>query len=147
MESLHQDYREFIKLLNSKKVEYLVVGSFALAFHGHPRYTGDIDFWVRNSPYNSEKVYNCIKEFGFPISELTEKTFVSDDLIFQIGYPPVRIDIITSVDALDFEISFRNKHEIVIDDLIIGFISIEDFKKNKKAVGRYKDLSDLEGLE
>ncbi|MBS1551166.1 MAG: hypothetical protein JST15_03735 [Bacteroidetes bacterium] len=147
MKSLHQDYREFIELLNANKVEYLVVGAFALAFHGHPRYTGDIDFWVNNNEENSKRVYACIKEFGFPTSGLSENDFISDDLIFQIGYPPVRIDIITSLDALNFEESYKDRVEEFIDDLKISFLCLEDFKKNKKAVGRFKDLADLEGLE
>jgi hypothetical protein len=146
MVKLHQDYKEFIKLLNENKVEYLVVGAFALAFHGYPRFTGDIDFWINNDPENAKKVYDSIKEFGFPTSNLSEEDFISDDLIFQIGYPPVRIDIVTSVSGLDFTKSFKNKKINRSSGLKIYFINIEDLKKNKKASGRKKDLIDLEEL-
>ncbi len=147
MIKIHQDFREFIELLNKNEVDYLIVGAFALAFHGHPRYTGDIDFWIRNDLSNAKKIFKCINEFGFPIDKLDEKDFTSDDLIFQMGYPPVRIDVITSVEALEFDVSFKNRKQKEIDGLKINFINIEDFKKNKKAVGRPKDLGDLESLK
>lgn len=146
MEALHQDYKEFIELLNENKVDYLIVGAFAMAFHGHPRYTGDIDFWIRNNNLNAGKVFNVIKDFGFPINEISEKDFTSIDLIFQIGYPPVRIDILTSVEALDFEESFKSKEVKLVDGLKVNFLNLEDLKINKKAVGRKKDLADLEQL-
>jgi predicted nucleotidyltransferase len=144
MVRLHQDYREFIKLLNESGVEYLVIGAFALAFHGLPRFTGDIDFWVNSSIENSKKVYNCIKDFGFPMGKITETDFNSDDLIFQIGYPPVRIDILTAVSGLDFNNSFKNKKIKRSGTLKINFLSIDDLIKNKKASGRKKDLVDLD---
>lgn len=147
MVKIHQDYREFIELLNSNQVEYLIVGAFALAFHGHPRYTGDIDFWVRNDISNAQKIIKSISEFGFTVDQLDEKDFTSDDLIFQMGYPPVRIDIITSVEVLEFDESFKNKIIKKIGGLTINFINLEDFKKNKRAVGRTKDLADLESLK
>lgn len=147
MIKIHQDFREFIELLNKNEVDYLIVGAFALAFHGHPRYTGDIDFWVRNDLLNAKKIFKCINEFGFPVDKLDEKDFTSDDLIFQMGYPPVRIDVITSVEALKFHESFEKRIQKEIDGLEINFIDIEDFKKNKKAVGRPKDLGDLESLK
>ncbi len=146
MVKLHQDYKEFIKLLNETKVEYLVVGAFALAFHGLPRYTGDIDFWVNNTEANSKKVYSCLKEFGFPMSKITERDFMSEDLIFQMGYPPVRIDIITGVSGLNFENSFKNKEIRKSGSIKIYYINIDDLKKNKKASGRAKDLADLEEI-
>ncbi len=147
MIKLHQDFREFIALLNANEVEYLIVGAFALAFHGHPRNTGDIDFWIKNDMSNAKKVFKCITEFGFPVDKLDEKDFTSNDLIFQMGYPPVRIDMITSVEALEFDKSFKNKMVKKIDGLGMNFINLEDFKKNKKAVGRTKDLADLESLK
>ncbi|MCY7362616.1 MAG: hypothetical protein LH629_11215 [Ignavibacteria bacterium] len=147
MEQLNQDYREFIELLKEKEVEYIVVGAFAMAFHGHPRFTGDIDFWVRNTESNALKVYSAIIEFGFPPENLKESDFTSDDLIFQMGYPPVRIDVLTSIEALDFEECYNRKDVKLIDDLRIPFLSIDDLKKNKEAVGRKKDLADLEELK
>ena len=146
MEKLHQDYREFIKLLNENKVEYLVVGAFAMAFHGHPRYTGDIDFWIRNNDQNAGKVYKAIIDFGFPSDDITAKDFTIEDLIFQMGYPPVRIDVFTSISALDFGESYSRKELKNIDGLSVSFLNIEDLKKNKKAVGRKKDMADLEAL-
>ncbi|MDQ3020774.1 MAG: nucleotidyltransferase [Bacteroidota bacterium] len=147
MEKLHQDYREFIELLNENNADYLIVGAFAMAFHGHPRNTGDIDFWIRNNNLNAGKVFNVIKNFGFPINEISERDFTSSDLIFQIGYPPVRIDILTSVEALNFDESFKNKEVKTIDGLNVNFLNLEDLKINKKAVGRKKDIADLEQLQ
>ncbi len=146
MERLHQDYREFIKLLNENKVDYLVVGAFAMAFHGHPRNTGDIDFWIKNTEQNAIRVYKTILDFGFPSGELTVNDFTSADLVFQMGYPPVRIDILTSIEALNFEECFLNKERKDFDGLSITFLNVEDLKKNKKALGRKKDLADLELL-
>ncbi|MEO8208954.1 MAG: nucleotidyltransferase [bacterium] len=146
MEKLNQDYKEFIELLNARKVDYIVVGAFAMAFHGHPRYTGDIDFWIRNSEANARNVFQTIVEFGFPPDNLSEKDFTSNDLIFQMGYPPVRIDVLTSIEALSFEECFLQKETRIIDGLTIPYLNIKDLIKNKKAVGRKKDLADLEEL-
>lgn len=121
-------------------------GAFALAFHGHPRFTGDIDFWINNDPLNAERVFNNIKDFGFPTTDISEKDFMFSDLIFQIGYPPVRIDFITSVSVLTFDKSFKNKKIKKSGGLKIYFISIEDLKKNKKASCSKKDLIVLEEL-
>jgi len=123
-----------------------VVGSFALAFHGHPRYTGDIDFWVKNDEQNAIKVYKTIMDFGFPSGELNVEDFISKDLIFQMGYPPVRIDILTTIEALEFENCYLKREVKNIDNMMIPFLNIEDLKKNKKAVGRKKDLADFEAL-
>ncbi|MEO6695603.1 MAG: nucleotidyltransferase [Ignavibacteria bacterium] len=146
MEKLHPDYKEFIQLLNENKVDYLIVGAFAMAFHGHPRNTGDIDVWINNKEQNAIKIYKTIIDFGFPSDELTVKDFTSKDLIFQMGYPPVRIDVLTSIEALNFEECFLKKEIKNFDDLAISFLSLEDLKINKKAVGRKKDLADLEVL-
>ncbi len=115
-----------------------MVGAFALAFHGHPRYTGDIDFWINNDISNAFRVLKSLKEFGFPTSAVTENDFTSDDLIFQMGYPSVRIDIITSVGGLNFRNSFKNKEIKRSGGIKICFINIEDLKKNMKASGRKK---------
>lgn len=147
MEKLHQDYREFLELLSAHKVEYLVVGSFAMAFHGHPRFTGDIDFWIKNSEQNAEKVFNAIMDFGYPPGDISIEDLTSIDLIFQMGYPPVRIDVLTSVEALNFDECFNRKDIIDIDGVVITFLNIKDLMINKEAVGRKKDLADLEELK
>lgn len=146
MGKLHQDFKEFIKLLNEDEVEYLVVGAFAMAFHGFPRFTGDIDFWINNSEKNAKKVFSTIKKFGFPVDKLSEKDFSSKDIIFQMGFPPVRIDVITSVEGLNFNKSFPDRIEKVIDGLKVCYINKKDLMKNKKAAGRKKDLADYEIL-
>ncbi|TAL68094.1 MAG: hypothetical protein EPN82_11885 [Bacteroidetes bacterium] len=144
--NLNKDFREFAELLNFHKVEYLVVGGYALAFHGSPRYTGDIDFWINPTIDNSKKMIKVLNDFGFSSLQLTEKDFQEKDKVFQFGFPPYRIDVLTSVTGLEFDECYSKRNEISDDDVKISFIDIESFKINKKAMGRTKDLADLESL-
>ncbi len=144
---ISKDFREFLKLLNKNNVKYLVVGGYALAFHGHPRYTKDIDIWVLVNPENAENIIKTLSDFGFSALELKKDDFLNPGYIIQLGYPPHRIDILTSVTGLNFEDCYLTKIEVDIDGLNVSFIDLENFKKNKKAVGRFQDLADLENLE
>ena len=144
---LPQDFKEFLQLLNSKKIEYLVVGGYAVALYGYPRATGDMDIWVAISKINAHKIVEALKEFGFNVAELKEELFLEKEKNIRMGIPPLRIEILTSIDGVEFTECYSNKEIVIIDDIEINFISLEDLKKNKKASGRYQDLADLENLE
>ncbi len=144
---INKDFKEFIELLNKNKVKYLVVGGYALAFHGYPRYTKDIDLWVLVSKKNAESIIQTLQEFGFSSLDLKEEDFLSTGYVVQLGQPPARIDLLTSVTGLDFEKCYASKVHININDCEIDFLDLENFKKNKKAVGRHQDLADLENIK
>ncbi|MEZ5038466.1 MAG: hypothetical protein R2828_01180 [Saprospiraceae bacterium] len=144
---LSPDFREFVQLLIQHQVKYLVTGGYAVGVYGHPRYTGDIDFWVENSRKNSEKLVAVFDDFGLSSFGLTADHFIKPEQVIQIGYPPFRIDILTSIDGVDFTEAYLSKNIIEIDGLSVFFISLTDLKKNKKATGRSIDLDDLKNLE
>ncbi len=143
---LNQDFKEFIELLNVNEVEYLVVGGYAVGFHGHPRYTGDIDFWVAISRENAEKIIVVLRDFGMGVLALQAEDFMKEDMIIQIGYEPNRIDILTSVTGISFDDCYSQKVRAEFDEITVDFIDIRNLKKNKAASGRGKDLGDLENL-
>jgi hypothetical protein len=124
-----------------------VVGAYALAAHGRPRATGDIDIWVRSSPENAQKVLEALEEFGAPLSNLSVEDFTVPDLIVQLGVEPCRIDLLTGVDGLDFDDAWRNKLVITLDGLEIFVLSRGDLLKNKIAAGRAKDQGDIAWLQ
>jgi len=140
------DFKEFVQLLIKNQVEYLVVGGYAVSIHGYPRYTGDLDIWVNPTLKNSVKVLDCLNEFGFSSLELTENDFIKEYGIIQLGYPPVRIDIMNTLDGVTFDDCFKNKSIIEIDSLPVNFISLNDLIKNKKATARPLDIDDIENL-
>jgi len=144
---LPKDFKELLQLLNSKKIEYLVVGGYAVALYGYPRATGDIDIWIATSKDNAHKTVEALKEFGFNTPQLKEELFLEKEKNIRMGNPPLRIELLTSIDGVEFTECYRNKKTVAIDDIDINFISLEDLKKNKKAGGRYQDLADLENLE
>jgi hypothetical protein len=145
--NLNQDYKEFLKLLNENGVEFLVVGGYALGFHGYPRYTGDIDIWLNVNERNAERIIKAIEGFGFSSLGLKKQDFLEKDNVIQLGYPPIRIDILTSIDGVEFNEAFKNKTTVLLDNININFIGIQELKKNKKASGRKQDLADLERLD
>lgn len=143
---LNQDFKEFIQLLNDNQVKYLIIGGYAVAVHGHPRYTKDIDIWIQPSKENSLKLVTTLIQFGFGSLGLTPEDFQAPDQIIQLGYPPNRIDLITSPDGVDFQTCYESKKEFCIDDMTINFIDLDNLRKNKLASGRLQDLADLENL-
>ncbi len=143
---LSKDFKEFIELLNKHDVKYLVVGGYAVAFHGHPRYTKDMDIWIDLSPQNADKVLSALDEFGFGSLNLTHDDFLEADQIIQLGYPPNRIDILTSCTGLNFGDCYRDKVDFEIEGVRVQFIDIENLKKNKRSTGRTQDLADAENL-
>jgi hypothetical protein len=144
---LSKDFKEFIELLNEHKVRYLVVGGYAVAFHGHPRYTKDLDVWIDLSPENADNVIKALEEFGFGSLGLKPEDFLESDQIIQLGYPPNRIDILTTLKKLKFEDCYKARVEVEIQGLKINFIDLENLKQNKRATGRPQDLADAESLE
>lgn len=143
---LHQDYKELLILLNDNNVEYLVVGAFALGFYGAPRNTGDIDIWIKVSEENAVRMLKTLIEFGFSSLNLDKQTFLEKGTVLQLGYPPIRIDIITEISGVEFEDAYKKRITLEKSDVKIDLISKEDFIKNKKASGRLKDLADIESL-
>jgi len=144
---VEQDFIDFITLLNKYKVEYMIVGAHALAYHGRPRHTGDLDIWIKSSEKNAQKMLQVIAQFGFASLGLKQEDFTRDNYVTQLGYPPLRIDILTAISGVEFDDAYANRINAEIDDLKTPFINIQDFIANKKASGRKKDLGDIEALK
>ena len=144
---MNPDFKDLLLLFNARGVEYLVVGGYAVAAHGHVRATKDLDLWVRPEPANAERTLEAIIEFGAPLHGLSLTDLVQPDLIFQIGVPPVRVDIITSVQGLDFPAAWQDRVEGIFGDLRVPVLSRRHLIENKKSVGRLQDLADVENLE
>lgn len=141
-----QDFKEFVELLIKNKAEYLIVGGYAVGVHGHPRYTGDLDIWLNTTPENANRILISVNEFGFSSYGLTEEDFIKEGNVVQLGYPPLRIDLLTHIDGVTFEECYKNRTEIEIEGILVNFIGYEDLLKNKRKSGRHKDLDDLENL-
>lgn len=144
---LNQDLKEFIESLNANEVRYLVIGGYALAMHGHPRFTKDIDIWLDCDQSNAERVLKAIADFGFGSLELSASDFSEPNQLIQLGYPPNRIDLLTSADGVEFETCYSARIDTVVDGVPITFIGVEGLKANKRATGRAQDIADLEALE
>jgi|SRR5690606_20466029 len=142
-----QDFIDFIELLNEQQVKYMVVGAFALSFHGRPRNTGDLDIWIKPDAENAGKMVKVIEEFGFGQLGLNDEDFLRENYVTQLGYPPLRIDILNAISGVNFDDAFHTRLETEIDGLQISFISAEDLIRNKRCVGRPKDLGDIDALE
>lgn len=143
---IQQDFKELLELLNGHSVEYLIVGAYALAYHGSPRFTGDIDIFVRPSHDNAAKVISALDHFGFGSLNLTIDDFQKPDSVVQLGVPPVRIDIITSLTGLTWEEADKGKQRGLYGKVPVFFLGREQYIINKRATGRKKDLADLEAL-
>ena len=143
---LNQDFKEFIQFLNDNHVRYLVVGGYAVALHGHPRYTKDIDIWIEMTPENAKNLLEALAQFGFGSLGLQTEDFLTPDQIIQLGYPPNRIDLLTTIDGVDFDHCYPLRIEVIVDNIIVNFIDLDNLKKNKQASGRLQDLADLENL-
>ena len=144
---LDPDFREFCQLLNENNVRYLIIGGLAVAFHGYPRYTKDIDIWLRLNPDNAKNVVNTLDDFGFKSLGLTVEDFLESDTIIQLGHPPNRIDLILTASGVDFEECYQSRIGEEIDGVLLPFIDLQNLKKNKRAVGRTQDLADIDNLE
>jgi hypothetical protein len=143
---LSPDFKEFFESLNKNEVRYLIVGGYAVAFHGHPRYTKDIDVWIEATPQNAARLIQSLRDFGFGSLELQAEDFLQPGHTIQLGVPPNRIDLLTSALDLDFETCFNSKVDGDIAGLTVHFVDLDHLKQNKRAVGRFQDLADLENL-
>ena len=143
---LPPDFKEFLKLLNSNQVEYLLVGGYAVGYHGYPRATADMDIWIAANLQNAEKLVLVLKEFGFDLPDLSSEIFQMPNKVIRMGVPPIRIELITSIDGVDFVECYISRIEDELDGVNVNLIDLEHLKINKQASGRYKDLNDLEHL-
>lgn len=143
---VQKDFRDLLELFNAHDVDYMIVGAYALAFHGAPRYTGDIDIFVRANTENAERILRALDEFGFGSVGLTVEDFSSPDKVVQLGMPPVRIDIVTSITGISWEVAKSGREEGTYGDISVYYIGKQQFIENKRAIGRKKDLADMEAL-
>lgn len=132
-----------LSCLKDENVDFLIVGAYALAAHGFPRATGDLDIWVRNDPENAHRIMSALSKFGAPAQQLSEEDFTSTDLIVQFGVEPSRIDLLTGIDGVEFQEAWQNRVRIVLDNLEIFILSKKDLLTNKVATGRDKDQGDI----
>ena len=142
---IHPDFRDFFRALNRNNVEYVIVGSYALAFHGQPRATGDIDVWIRPSPANSEALMQALQDFGFETLDISSRDILSGKVI-QLGFPPVRIDLMTVLEGLTRQETWESRNRGMFGDQPVFYLGRDAFVKNKRTLGRHKDLADLELL-
>jgi hypothetical protein len=143
----HPDFKDLLALLNEHKVEYIIVGAYALAFHGAPRFTGDIDIYVNPTKENANRIVSALSAFGFGTLGLTPEDFQKLDQVIQLGVPPVRIDLITSVTGVSWDQASVGKMPGNYGDIPVFFLGRAQYIANKKATGRSKDLADIEALE
>lgn len=143
---LGKDFKEFIALLHAHDVRYLIVGGYAVAAHGYPRYTKDLDIWVDPSDDNAERLLAALEDFGFGSLGITREDFTSPESVLQLGHPPNRIDLLTSLKAVDFETCYRARFLIDVDGIEMAFIDVEHLIENKSATGRAQDQADAENL-
>lgn len=144
---LHRDFTDFLRLLNEREVRYLVVGGYAVAYHGYPRYTGDLDVFVEASPQNAAKLVGVYREFGFNPPDLKPELFTTPDNVVRIGREPVRLEVFSSISGVTFDDAYARRVEVVLEGLAAPFISYDDLIKNKASTGRGKDRIDIEELQ
>ncbi len=144
---LSRDFKEFVQSLNDNEVRYLIVGGYAVAMHGHPRYTKDLDVWIDPTKANAERMMRALRDFGFGSLAITAKDFTTLDQVIQLGYPPHRIDLLTSLPGVSFRKCYPRRTTIDIDSVSVKVIDRESLKSNKLAVGRPQDLADVEKLQ
>ena len=144
---LNPDYRDMLSALSAAQVEYLVVGAYALAAHGLPRSTGDIDFWIRPTPENADRVFAALIQFGAPLQGLTRDDLSRAGTVFQIGVAPRRIDLLTAIDGIDFDIAWSDRETREVDGVSVPVLSRAHLLQNKRATGRPKDHLDADWLE
>jgi hypothetical protein len=143
---VQKDFRDLLELFNVHRVEYMIVGAYALAFHGAPRYTGDMDILVKPDSKNAQRIMSALNDFGFGSVGLTAADFETEDKVVQLGFLPVRVDIVTSITGVSWEEAISGRVKGSYGDLPVYYIGREQFILNKRALARKKDLADLEGL-
>lgn len=143
---LPPDFSEFLRSLAETGVEYLIVGGYAVAYHGHPRATGDLDIWIRMSEENARRTESSLKSFGFDLPEVSAELFTTPEQVIRMGNPPLRIEILTTIDGVEFSDCYERRITVDLDGIPADVIALGDLKTNKRAAGRPQDLSDLEQL-
>ena len=143
---LPNDFKEFLRLLRAHGVEYLLIGGWAVGYHGYPRSTNDLDVWIAIAPDNAARVVRTLREFGFDVPELSTELFLQNDQIVRMGVEPVRIEVMTSISGVEFDECYRERLETTLDNEPVSLINLRHLQINKQASGRLKDLSDLENL-
>ena len=143
---LPSDFKDFLQLLHSHQVEYLLIGGYAVGYHGYPRATGDMDIWIAIEPHNAEKVVAALKEFGFDVPELSVDMFLQEKRVIRMGVPPLKIDITTTISGVSFAECYAERIVEILDGVRVNLIGLKHLKANKKASGRLKDLTDLQNL-
>lgn len=143
---LTDDFKEFLRLLNASSVDYLLVGGYAVAIHGYPRATVDMDVWIRPSQPNAEAIVQALRAFGFDLPDLKAEVFLSPRALVRFGVPPFRIEVMTAIDGVTYDDCRPRAVTVDIDGIAVPVIALDDLKANKQAAGRHKDLADLENL-
>jgi hypothetical protein len=143
---LPSDFKEFLQLLHSKQIEFLLVGGYAVGYYGYPRTTGDIDVWIARTPENANRIVDALREFGFVVPELRPELFLIEDQVIRMGVAPIRIEILTSISGVEFDECYAARTMGILDGIDVPIISLPHLKANKKASGRHKDLNDLQHL-
>ena len=143
---IQQDFRDLLKCFSEHGVEFIIVGGYALAFNGAPRFTGDLDILIRPSAANAGRVLSALDEFGFSFPNLAVDDFQSPEKVVQLGVPPIRIDLITSISGVSWDEANAHKVAALYGDVPVAYLGKAEFIKNKSATGRKKDLADIEAL-
>lgn len=149
LDQLNDDFKDLLRSLCAENAEFLIVGAYALAYHGLPRATGDIDILVRPTPENAARVHRALSEFGAPLSSsgISEADWTSEDMVYQIGVPPRRVDILTGISGVSFAAAWKGRASADLEGHTVHFIGREALILNKRSTGRLKDLADVESLE
>ena len=143
---LPPDFSEFLRLLNAHRVDYLIVGGYAVAFHGHPRATADIDIWVPMREDTAQQLVTVLRAFGFDVPQLSTELFLRPDQVIRLGTPPLRIELLTTIAGVDFDACDARAVHTTFDGVPVRVIALDDLKTNKRAAGRHQDLADLDHL-
>ncbi len=143
---VNSDFSDLLRIFNANRVKYLVIGGYAVVQYAEPRFTKDLDVWVSTEPVNAEMIYKSLREFGAPLENLTVKDFSEEGYFFQMGVPPVRVDLLMGIPGAEFEECWQRRNEVVFDDISICFISKQDLIAAKRASGRPQDLIDADLL-
>jgi hypothetical protein len=143
---LPPDFKEFLRLLSSHRVEYLLIGGYAVGYHGYPLPTGDMDVWIAVSSRNAARVVAALVEFGFRAEDVPTALFAEAGKIVRMGLPPMRLEILTTISGVEFAACYARRVEVEVDGVAVNLICLDDLRTNKKASGRHKDLNDLEQL-
>ncbi len=141
-----RDFKEILQLLKSNEIEYLVIGGYAVGYHGYPRATGDMDIWIAINEKNALKMVEALKEFGFDLPEVKKELFLKEEKVIRMGVPPMRLEILTSIDGVRFDTCFKNRVIADFGDFKVNFISKGDLLINKRSSGRPQDLVDFDKL-